>query len=135
MINTLVVEDEVLVRWALERVLRKWGHSIHSVESVDEARRRLDEVTFDTVIVDLRMQGEDGMVLVEELLAAGYSPERIVVCSAYVSAEQEDELKDRGVGILRKPFTIDELRHTVNGGGERTGRRSTVRAVPMFFPL
>jgi CheY-like chemotaxis protein len=69
----------------------------------------------DKVVVDLKMPGENGMVLIEELLRTGYLPGKLVVCSAYLTNELEKELNDRGVGILRKPFTVDELMQVVNG--------------------
>jgi DNA-binding NtrC family response regulator len=41
-VNTLVVDDEVIIRWFIERILSKRGHSIVCAESVDAARLILD---------------------------------------------------------------------------------------------
>lgn len=113
--KTLVVDDEMLVRYSIERILRKWGHSTINAENVSTARLALEAMTFDKVIVDLRMPGENGMVLIEELLGEGYLPEQLIVCSAFVSDDLEEDLNGRGVGIVRKPFTIDEFMEVVNG--------------------
>jgi DNA-binding NtrC family response regulator len=113
-VKTLVVDDEVLVRVSIERLLKKWDHMIIKAESVSAARLALEAMNFDRVIVDLRMPGENGMVLIEELLLDGYLPEQLIVCSAHVSEDLEEQLNKRGIGIVRKPFTIDELMEVVN---------------------
>jgi DNA-binding NtrC family response regulator len=111
--NTLIVDDERLVRWFFERTLKKWGHSVVTAESVKEADTVLHQNTFDTIVVDLRFPDGNGMILVRKLLDDRYKPQQIVVCSACVSPSIQEELNDRGVKVLRKPFLLDELRQVV----------------------
>ncbi len=111
--NTLVVDDERLVRWFFERALKKWGHSVVTAESVEEADILLHRSTFDTVVIDLRFPNSNGMILVRKLLNDRYEPQQIIVCSACISPSIQDELHDRGVKILKKPFKMDELRQVV----------------------
>lgn len=107
--NALVVDDEMLVRWFFERSLQKMGHSVSTSKLVSEAQELLNETRFDIVMVDIRMPGENGLVLVHELLDRHYEPHQIIVCSAFINADIHEQLKDMGVGILRKPFNLDDF--------------------------
>ncbi len=131
----LVVDDEKLIRWFMGHALRKCGHSVETASSVAEAREIFKKSAFDKVSIDMKMPGENGMVLVEDLLGTGYPPGQIIVCSASVSREQQEALERRGITILWKPFTVEDLRHTVNGVGERPRTQSAVRVATAPFPL
>ena len=112
--NTLVVDDELLVRWFFQRSLRKWGHSVFTATGMSEAHTLLDQNTFDTVVIDLRFPDGNGMTLIRELLDKQYEPRQVIVCSAYISSEIHEQLIDMGVVVLRKPFKLEELRHVVS---------------------
>lgn len=109
----LVVDDEQLVRWFLKRALSKWGHDVFTVSTVGEALAKIGEDNFEVVFTDLRMPGGNGTLLVEKLrdLATNH---KIVVCSAYITSEMENEFKKNGIFYLKKPFKIDELEKTLN---------------------
>ena len=66
-VNVLVVDDEAYVRDSLVAVLKRRGHEVRGVGSVGEAMKQLGEGTFDAVITDLRMPGEDGLSLLRRL--------------------------------------------------------------------
>ncbi len=104
----LVVDDEQLVRWFMERALRKSGHEVISVSNVADAFERLASQDIDLLFIDLRMPKGSGMEVVKKVAGSSRNT-KIVVCSAFVTAELEDELKSNGVHVLKKPFKLDEL--------------------------
>ncbi|MDA8086255.1 MAG: response regulator [Nitrospiraceae bacterium] len=108
--NILIVDDEQLVRWFLERALSRLGHKIVSVSSAAEAVRALSSERFDLMFTDLRMPEENGAVLIEKVseITKG-NPPKIVVCSAYLTSEMIDGYKNGGIRVLRKPFKLEEL--------------------------
>jgi two-component system response regulator AtoC len=53
----LVVDDEHLVRWFLERTLSRGGFDVVTASDLAEASVKFDAEAFDLVIVDLRMPG------------------------------------------------------------------------------
>jgi DNA-binding NtrC family response regulator len=120
----LVVDDEMLIRWFFERSLLKLGHSVTSAKHVSEAKELLNETQFDVVMADIRMPGENGLVLVRELLDRHYEPHQIIVCSAYINADVHEQLTDMGVDILRKPFNLKEFQHSF-----RNRRQDTCKEV------
>ena len=71
-IRILVVDDEVNLRFAVERGLRKAGHISESASTVRQAIERIRNEPYDVVICDLKMPGGDGHELVAWL--ASYSP-------------------------------------------------------------
>ena len=102
-IRVLVVDDEVNLRFAIERGLRKAGHYADSASTVRQAIERLRSQPYDTVVTDLRMPGGDGLELIQWL--GSYSPStKILVISAYITAEFRAEYESSPtIGILEKP--------------------------------
>lgn len=111
--NVLVVDDEQLVRWFLERALKKSGHDVITASNIAEAAEKLRTGKIDLLFVDLRMPEGGGVELIRQLENAQQRP-KIVVCSAFITNELEDEFRAKGVCTLKKPFKIDELNETLN---------------------
>jgi len=108
----LVVDDEQLVRWFLNRALRKNGHEVVTAENVEDALVKLSSETIDVLLIDLRMRGENGRELIGKVDIRGGKP-KVIVFSAFITAELEEELRQKGVCILRKPIMLDELNNAV----------------------
>jgi len=104
----LVVDDEELVRWFLDRALTRGGHEVISVSNISEAYEKLGSEKIDLLFLDLRMPGGDGTELIRKVHNPESKP-KIVVCSAFIDAELEQELLKNGICILKKPFKLDEL--------------------------
>jgi DNA-binding NtrC family response regulator len=104
----LVVDDEQLVRWFLDRALRKSGYEVVTAENVAEASVKLDSEAIDVLFIDLRMPGQDGAEFIRKVNLRNGKP-RIIVCSAFVTPELEEEFRQQGICILKKPFKLDEL--------------------------
>ena len=105
-IRVLVVDDEVNLRFAIERGLRRAGHQADSASTVRQAIERLRSQPYDTVVTDLRMPGGDGLELIQWL--GSYSPStKILVISAYITEEFRQEygnqtsIKDNVIAGLR----------------------------------
>jgi len=111
----LVVDDEQLVRWFMHRALTKSGHEVTTASDIFEASEKLDAENIDIVFVDLRMSEGNGIELIHKLEHLTPQP-KVIVCSAFITSEMEEEFKNKGIGILRKPFKLDELNRTVQQG-------------------
>ncbi|RMG03577.1 MAG: response regulator [Nitrospirae bacterium] len=111
--KVLVVDDEQLVRWFMERALLKKGFTVKCTHSVDTALEILGAEEFDAVFTDLKMPEENGAVLVNKLRDFTHPPVT-VVCSAYITEELEKQFRAMGVFTLKKPFKLKELEETLN---------------------
>ena len=114
----LIVDDEQLVRWFLERALARRGHEIVSVSNGVEAMDALAAADFDLMFTDLRMPEENGTTLIEKVgeITNGRDkkPPRIVVCSAYITSEMIENYQNGGIKVLRKPFKLEELEYILS---------------------
>ena len=104
----LVVDDEQLVRWFLERALCRKGHEVVLVSNIEEAERMLQAEPFDILFTDLKMPEGHGALLIEKVKKMQRQP-RIVVCSAYITPDMEREYNQRDILTLKKPFKLAEL--------------------------
>ncbi len=108
----LVVDDEQLVRWFLDRALRKNGHDVVMASNISEALEKLNADKIDMMFVDLRMPEGSGKELIEKMGKFAPKP-KVVVCSAFITSELEEEFRNKGICILKKPFKLDELNKTM----------------------
>lgn len=110
--NILVVDDEQLVRWFLDRALRKSGHEVDTVSNITDAFEKLRAGNVDLIFLDLRMPEGNGTELIERLGGLGRRP-KVIVCSAFITADLEEEFRVKGICTLKKPFKLDELNNTM----------------------
>lgn len=109
----LVVDDEQIVRWFLERALKKWGHEVISVANGREALNHVATSRFDVMFTDLRMPEGNGANLLKGVSEMTKKMPKIVVCSAFITPEMADEFKRKGIQVLKKPFKLAELEDTL----------------------
>ncbi len=110
--NVLVVDDEQLVRWFLDRALKKSGHEVTTASNIAEAAEMLSAGKTDLLFVDLRMPDGGGVELIRQIENAGRRL-KIIVCSAFITRELEDEFRAKGICTLKKPFKLGELNDTL----------------------
>ena len=111
--KVLVVDDEQLVRWFLERALKKWGHDVTSVSNVREAMSHITAGKYDILFTDLRMPEESGTKLLGSIDEKLKEHMKVVVCSAFITPELSSDFKERGFLTLKKPFKLAELESTL----------------------
>jgi CheY-like chemotaxis protein len=107
----LLVEDEVITRYAFAQILRFEGHDVMEAADGVEALRLLDEHNFDIMITDLVMPRVDGFALVAETRLK-WPNVRIVLMSGYV-AEYAAAALDGSTEFLPKPIEPTVLVATV----------------------
>ncbi|NJD55185.1 MAG: response regulator [Nitrospirae bacterium] len=110
--KVLVVDDEQLVRWFLDRALRKSGYEVVTVSNIAEAAETLKTDAIELLFLDLRMPEGSGVELIRQLDQSASRP-KIIVCSAFITPELEDEFKAKGICMLKKPFKLEELNDTL----------------------
>jgi CheY-like chemotaxis protein len=108
-LRILVVDDEPIVVESVARMLESQGHQVSSAADSMVALRRFCEQPFDLVLSDIVMPGMGGAEFVERLRAI--DPDvRVLIMTGHIAHEQVEQLLRDGVlGVVRKPFVIDEL--------------------------
>lgn len=109
----LVVDDERDICRALEFLLSREGYKVVTANNGQEALKKVESDDFDLVISDLKMEGVDGMQVLERSLAM--SPGLIVVImTAFASVESAVEAMKKGASdYIVKPFINEDVKMTV----------------------
>jgi two-component system response regulator AtoC len=103
------VDDEQNLRHMLQTLLRREGYEPVGVASVEGALKELEDRSYDIVITDLRMPGQSGLDLVDEVRRRNLGT-TVVVMTAYGSRDIAIEAMKRGAyDYISKPFEADEI--------------------------
>lgn len=118
--HLLVVDDDNRIRELLTRFLGANGFRVTAAPSAAEARRQLDGIMFDLLIVDIMMPGESGLELTQSLRESSDVP--ILMLTARADSGQRIEGLEVGADdYLPKPFEPRELLLRINNILRRGG--------------
>ncbi len=117
--HLLVVDDDEPVRNACCEIARQMGFAVQSAESVPAARAALKFQPADLLLLDLKLPGGGGLLLLEEVRAI--HPETVVVVmTAFATVSSAVEAMRIGAAdYLTKPFALTELRNTLLRAAKR----------------
>jgi DNA-binding response OmpR family regulator len=104
----LVVDDDMLVCWSLEKGLLKEGFMVSVARSGEEAVEVLQKDGFDLVITDLKMPGIDGITVIDKAREQNSHPRSILI-TAYGSETVVDAAARRGASYVGKPFQVEDV--------------------------
>jgi DNA-binding NtrC family response regulator len=109
MSRILIVEDEVVIRQALRRLLERHEYDCTEAGSVAEALSNCEPAGFDLIVADLRLPGAPGTDIIS---AANGVP--VLIMTSYGSVKSAVEAMKLGaVDYITKPFDHDEMLLTV----------------------
>jgi NtrC-family two-component system response regulator AlgB len=110
----LIIDDEQNIRRTITMALEAMGHEVVPVERGATALKQLEGGSFDVAFLDLKLDGENGLDVLPELLKR--DPElAVVVFTAFASIETAVEAMRRGaVDYIPKPFTPDQIRYALD---------------------
>lgn len=106
--HVLVVDDDSRLRELLTRYLRREGFRVSAAHGAAMARRLLSGLSFDLMVVDVMMPGEDGLSLTRAV-RKGWS---VPVLLLTARGESDDRIRGLEAGAddyLTKPFEPREL--------------------------
>ena len=124
-----IVDDDRGVRFVLAEALRDAGMEVREFENTASVRKALREATPALLITDVRMPGESGLALLEELLAQGIGP--VIVMSAYTDvATTAAAYRAGAVDYLAKPFDLDQALASVQRALAETPQGEAAASTP-----
>ena len=106
--HLLVVDDDARIRQLLQRFLTRNGFWVTVARDAAQARRLLDGLEFDMLVLDVMMPGEDGVALTGSLRETMQTP--ILLLTA--RGDADDRIRGLEAGAddyLPKPFDPREL--------------------------
>ncbi|AJY46001.1 response regulator [Martelella endophytica] len=106
--HLLIVDDDTRIRTLLKRYLGEHGYRVSTAGDAAEARRKLEGLDFDLLVLDVMMPGEDGIELTRSL--ADIRPVPVLLLTAKAEAESRILGLEAGADdYLAKPFEPREL--------------------------
>jgi len=120
-LNVLLLDDEPIVGKRLKPALTKIGCEVEVFEDSRKALERLEQIDFDIVITDIRMDEVDGIEILEHVQQK--SPRtRVIIITGYAMMSLAKKAKEKGAfDFIAKPFKPDDLRKVVARAAEALG--------------
>lgn len=128
--HILVVDDDDRLRSLLKRYLSQEGFSVSVARDAETARRFLKRLTFDLLILDVMMPGEDGFSLLSGIRDTLETP-AIMLTARTDSDDRINGLKRGADDYLSKPFEPEELQLRINAILRRSAPEETPDVVRM----
>jgi len=130
--HLLVVDDDTPIRDLLHRYLTEQGFRITVAADAAEARRKLEGLNFDLLVLDVMMPGESGLSLTRSLAAEKKIP--VILLTARSEAESRIAGLEAGADdYLPKPFDPRELVLRINNILKRNTTADTPKIEQIMF--
>jgi two-component system phosphate regulon response regulator OmpR len=130
--HLLVVDDDTRIRDLLHRYLMEQGYRVTVAGDAAEARRKLDGIHFDLIILDVMMPGESGISLTKSLYQNKTTP--VILLTARSEAESRIAGLEAGADdYLSKPFDPRELVLRINNILRRSTSPDTPKIEQIMF--
>ncbi len=119
--KALAIEDEDYNRIVLGNILAKMNYAVDWATTGAEALKLAQENGYDIVLTDYRLPDTNGVDLAREILRLCPEPKPAVFAvTAYSTRERKEECMRAGMaGFISKPITLEKLRATLAGWGDR----------------
>ncbi|MDE2278503.1 MAG: nitrogen regulation protein NR(I), partial [Xanthomonadaceae bacterium] len=126
-----IADDDRGVRFVLAAALRDAGLAVREFDAADAVRAALRKARPALLLTDVRMPGENGLALLEELQARGIGP--VIVMSAFTDVATTAAAYRAGAAdYLAKPFDLDHavatVRRVLADGAEAAAPAATAPA-------
>ncbi|NHZ48768.1 response regulator [Nitratidesulfovibrio liaohensis] len=108
-LRILVLDDEPIVCKRLKPAFQKAGYEVETCTDSATALQRIAEAPFDVVVTDLKMEGADGLQVVER--THQIQPQaRIVVITGFATLDTAKESFRKGAfDFVAKPFKLGDI--------------------------
>lgn len=125
----LIVDDEKLIRWALEQHLRKEGFEVATAESAEKGLKLITEDPPDLVLLDNQLPEMTGLQLLEKLHVRERGPLVIMITAYGMEETVVKAMKFGAYDFINKPFKLEELTVVINKALESRMLRTPVKPV------
>ncbi len=109
----MVVDDELIVCKRLKQILEKAGYDVTVFNNGEDAVKKLELESYDIIVTDLKMEGVDGMKILET--AKRKNPDtRVIMITGFAETETAREAFRKGVfDFISKPVEIDTIKQVI----------------------
>ena len=117
--SVLIVDDEPGQLDSLKELMSLSGYEAETATCGNDAILRLQEKTFDAVLLDLSMPNGSGFDVLDHVVNEGIHTKVVVVSGNTDFESTRDALKKGAYDFLRKPYVPDELLATIRNAANK----------------
>lgn len=132
--HVLIVDDDERIRGLLQKFLSRHGYWVTPARDAAHARRILEGLEFDLLVVDVMMPGEDGFAFTRAFRETSDTPVMLLTAKG----ETDDKIVGLEAGAddyLAKPFEPRELLLRMNAVLRRIPKPEETKVVPKTLHL
>lgn len=113
--NILVVDDDRLICWGLEKVISARNLPVTTVNNGKDAIFEIYNVQYNSVFLDIHLPDINGIEVLQEIKKVAPDT-KVVVMTADDTNENRQKALDGGASLLiKKPFNIPEIENILDG--------------------
>jgi len=120
-LKVLLLDDEPIVGKRLKPALTKIGCEVEVFEDSRQALARIDQMDFDIVITDIRMDEVDGIEILEHVHQSSPRTKVIMITGYAMMSLAKKAMKKGAFDFIAKPFKPDDLRSVVARAAKALG--------------
>jgi two-component system, OmpR family, phosphate regulon response regulator OmpR len=133
-VHLLIVDDDERIRGLLQKFLVRHGFFVTSARNAAHARRLMEGLDFDLIVLDVMMPDEDGITFTRSLRRSQATP--ILLLTAKGETVSRIEGLEAGADdYLTKPFEPKELLLRINAILRRVPQTRAVETGPKLLNL
>ena len=126
----LVVDDDKLIGWALQREFVSLNITTRIVETAKDALAELRNGSFDLVFLDIHLPDGNGIELLEEVRRISPNAKIAIMSGDTSEMNQEKAFTGGALQFLEKPFDLSEIHGILKSTlGEHTNKRKQPRHI------
>lgn len=107
--HLLVIDDDDRIRDLLKQFLARQGHDVSVAADASVARKLLQTLSFDLIVLDVMMPGEDGLSLLRALREEDNQTPVLLLTARGQASDRIEGLRHGADDYLPKPFEPEEL--------------------------
>lgn len=106
----LIVDDEVLIQYALGHALRSGGFEVDTVSSAEEALSELETARYELCFLDRGLPGVDGLEALQHVKTSWPGVKVIFMTGGRLTTEEEELIEEWADRFIEKPFDLGEIK-------------------------
>src|SRR5512135_43655 len=112
--KVLIVDDEYLIRYSLQRLIEREGFSVITADSGLQALQQFEQEKPDIVILDIRLPDANGLNLLKTIKEIDPAVTVVMVTACPDIHSSVEAMKMGAFDYLDKPIDLDKLTNILN---------------------
>jgi excisionase family DNA binding protein len=112
--RALVIDDDELIRRLFKETLARSNYHVMTAEDGGKALKLVKSWNFDSIFLDLKMPGMDGVETFRQIRLINDSVPVVIITGYPTSELMEKALKQAPFGVMKKPFDARDIRRSAD---------------------